>query len=93
LEPLASAELDRIAQAQQNAEEKGILDMLLALGIDPIASRASRACANGHDQVNIRIAFGDTQDLPPTASKPDAVYNPEALYSDPEVIAPLPSGP
>ena len=81
---LAPAELDRIALAQHRAEQRGILDMLSALAMDPTASPAVRFCANGHAQVNTRIRSGDTKDLPATASKPDAVYNPYCLYSDPD---------
>lgn len=81
LELLAPAELDRIADAQHRAEEKGILDMLSGLGISLPACPAALYSANARDQVNIRIRSGDTKDLPPTASKPDAVYNPRILYS------------
>jgi len=56
-----------------------IVDMLLALGISLAASQAALFCANGHDQVNICICMGDTKDLPPTASKPDADYNPTLI--------------
>jgi hypothetical protein len=90
LELLAPAELDRIAEAQLRAEEKGILDMLSALGLSLLASPAALYSANGHDQVNIRIRSGDTKDLPPTASKPDAVYNPRILYSNIVGVEPPP---
>jgi hypothetical protein len=77
------ATLDSTSAAQHEKERQSILDMLASLGVDPAASPAFRMFTNGHIQVIRRILSGDTADLPPTASKTDAVYNPAALYADP----------
>lgn len=83
LAPRDPAALDRMAEIQHEKERRSILGMLSALGIDPAHCPAITRLLNGYIQVNSRLLTGNTADLPPTASKPDAVYNPAALYADP----------
>ena len=96
LEPMAPERLDQMAEAQHKAEEGAILGMLSQLGVDRAACPALKLMYNAHAQVNIRLRSGDTRDLPPTASEPEAVYNPQALYADfeyPRWADPYPRGP
>jgi hypothetical protein len=89
-------ELDAMAEAQHRLEEGAILDMLAALGVDRDACPVLKMMYNAHAQVNIRLRSGSTKDLPPTASEPEAVYNPAALYADfeyPRWATPYPRGP
>ena len=75
--------LDRLSADRLQADWEDVARMCEAVGVDPAASPALRFARNGQQQVAARLRSGDTRDLPPTASMPDAQYNPSALYADP----------
>jgi len=76
-------DLAGLSERQLQGDWEEVTEMCRAVGVDPERSPALRCARNGQRNVAARLRAGDTRDLPPTASMPDARYNPGALYADP----------